>query len=319
MGIRYLYNYEINVNAWDSCIAHSINSSMQAFSWYLDLVCENWDALVEDDYLSVMPLPVYRFFGRDIILHPSFVNELGIFSKAPINAAKTADFISAIPTRFAYYRTLLNKYNPTAEKNAISHVRFEIDLIKPYPKLYAGYSHAMQQQLHQAAVAGAGFATGLSSNDLLHFIKEKKIALPRLMRKNNFRQIRTLIAGLIRYKSGDTFGVYDNHNELCSAAIIGWTSQQIQLLFHIISPDAMKQYAHYWLIDQVIKKFAETYATLVLYNDSPAHCYVPLKEYGAFEIINREMQRNNLPFPLNRLIHQEIFTTFISSSQLVKS
>ena len=44
----------------------SCNGFSFALSWYLDASCDNWDALIADDYTAVMPLP-YRKNGENII------------------------------------------------------------------------------------------------------------------------------------------------------------------------------------------------------------------------------------------------------------
>ncbi|OIP03307.1 MAG: hypothetical protein AUJ97_04685 [Bacteroidetes bacterium CG2_30_32_10] len=56
MEIRYLKHKEIDKDKWDNCIEKAFNGIIYAYSWYLDIVSENWDALIEDDYKTVFPL-----------------------------------------------------------------------------------------------------------------------------------------------------------------------------------------------------------------------------------------------------------------------
>ena len=58
--IQYLKNKEIDFKKYDACIAAAINSRIYAYSWYLNIVADNWDALVLNDYEAVMPLPIFR-------------------------------------------------------------------------------------------------------------------------------------------------------------------------------------------------------------------------------------------------------------------
>ena len=39
-----------------------------------------WDALVEDDYVSVMPLPYRKKMGVTYIFPPTMTQQLGVFS-----------------------------------------------------------------------------------------------------------------------------------------------------------------------------------------------------------------------------------------------
>ena len=321
MSIRFAYHQEIDIKEWDNCIARSFNTSIYSYSWYLDLVCDKWNALIEDKYIAVMPLPAYRFFGQDVILPPPLAYELGIFSQIPINHLKTHEFISAIPTRFSFYSTVLNKYNPveTGIQACKTCLRIEIDLIEPYHKLYGNYSSGLRQQLHTAISKGYSFSSGLSPNDLIRFIQENRIRIPLIMRRKKFRLVKSMIAALIHFKTGELFGVYDNHNELVSVALFSWNGSQINLLFHLNAPGRDSTFGHALLIDKFVEKYAETYATLVIYKDPAIVFPVPYLDFGGEETFNCEIRRNKLPFPLNRLIYYSILTTFMGSSQIAKS
>ena len=55
--IRYIRRKEIDIAKYDACIETAINARIYAYSWYLDIVADNWDILVLNDYEAVMPLP----------------------------------------------------------------------------------------------------------------------------------------------------------------------------------------------------------------------------------------------------------------------
>ena len=298
MGIRYLKNSEIDVNAWDKCISESFNGNIYAFSWFLDLISHTWDALVEDDYLSVMPLITRRYLGWDIIYDNSFAGDLGIFSRTPINVDKTALFIRAIPDRFRYYRIVLNKYNPLDERD-IPHTlksRFELDLIKPYYKLAGDFDAGIRQKLHLATAKGMSFIKGLSPNDLILLVIEKNIPVDATISANNYRLLRTVMAGLIRYKSGEICGVYNQHNNLASAGLFAFAKNTINLLFQVTSPDQYQDFPNLLLIDRFIEKYAETNTTLLFgVPVNPAEA-LPFTGFGARSSTSAVITRNNLPF-----------------------
>jgi hypothetical protein len=54
--ITYLKHTEIDKYKWDACITRASNSLVYAYSWFLDVVSPNWDALILDDYTAVMPI-----------------------------------------------------------------------------------------------------------------------------------------------------------------------------------------------------------------------------------------------------------------------
>ena len=54
--IHYIQHKDIDFEKWDACVANSFNRLIYGFSWYLDVVCDDWDALVLNDYEAVFPL-----------------------------------------------------------------------------------------------------------------------------------------------------------------------------------------------------------------------------------------------------------------------
>ena len=65
MEVRFVEHKDIDRPRWDGCVHYANNSLVYAYSWYLDNVSgEEWDALVEGDYESVMPLiPNHKIWG----------------------------------------------------------------------------------------------------------------------------------------------------------------------------------------------------------------------------------------------------------------
>ena len=62
-SIRYLTRREIDTTKWDHCIDTAGNGLIYAYSFYLDHMARNWDALVLNDYEAVMPLTWNSKFG----------------------------------------------------------------------------------------------------------------------------------------------------------------------------------------------------------------------------------------------------------------
>ena len=78
--IVYHKNNEIDREQWDNCIKNSPGSKPYAYSWYLDIMAPGWEALVDDDYDSVFPVPGFRQFGIKYVATPVFLQQLGAFS-----------------------------------------------------------------------------------------------------------------------------------------------------------------------------------------------------------------------------------------------
>ncbi|MDZ4667693.1 MAG: hypothetical protein SGJ00_07395 [bacterium] len=54
--IRYLSHSAIDKVKWDHCIGTAENHLIYGLSWFLDIMCTEWEALVKGNYEEVMPL-----------------------------------------------------------------------------------------------------------------------------------------------------------------------------------------------------------------------------------------------------------------------
>jgi hypothetical protein len=109
--IKYISYASINKEKWNECIDQSANGLIYCYSWYLDAMAQQWDALVLNDYEAVMPLTWNKKYGISYLYQPYFCASLGIFSVQPLTAVLTEQFLKAIPARFRYIDIYLNKGN----------------------------------------------------------------------------------------------------------------------------------------------------------------------------------------------------------------
>src|ERR1039458_6261489 len=100
--IRYIHHSQINKKDWDSCIGNSANTTIYAYSWYLDAVCPAWEALVEGEYETVMPLTPNKKYSIHYLFQPFFTQQLGVFSNYLRTESKINQFLSAIPEKFKF-------------------------------------------------------------------------------------------------------------------------------------------------------------------------------------------------------------------------
>src|SRR5687768_15177930 len=107
---RYLRRNEIDDELWNRCIDNASNGLVYAYTFYLDHMSKQWDALVLGNYEAVMPLTWNRKYGINYLYQPAFVAASGVFGKI-FNETDTAKFIAAIPRKFRLIEISLNKDN----------------------------------------------------------------------------------------------------------------------------------------------------------------------------------------------------------------
>src|ERR1039457_2865576 len=150
--IKYLSHSEVNKEKWDKCISDSVNRLVYAFSWYLDIVSPEWNALVENDYESVFALPCNRKAGINYIYQPYFAQQLGIFSRNLLTETLVDQFLKAIPVQYQFVEIHLNTLNKidASHYECIKRTNHELDLIHTYEMIFANYDQNTKRNTKKA-------------------------------------------------------------------------------------------------------------------------------------------------------------------------
>ena len=96
MSVKWLRGSDIHKAKWDVCISHAFNGSVCGYSWYLDSVCWDWEALVMDDYQMVMPLPLCKIGGVKVVSNPFLHPFVTIYSQIIPSSDTIREFFVAI-------------------------------------------------------------------------------------------------------------------------------------------------------------------------------------------------------------------------------
>src|SRR5687768_1600053 len=97
--ILYVSRDALDVKKWNACIDRAANGLVYGYSFYLDHMALQWDALVLNDYEAVMPLTYNKKYGISYLYQPFLTAQLGVFGKT-VNAELVEAFLAAIPSRF---------------------------------------------------------------------------------------------------------------------------------------------------------------------------------------------------------------------------
>ena len=111
MVINYIKHANIDKTRWDNCIRNAVNGNIYAWSWYLDAVSENWDALISEDYQFLMPLTWRQKWGLKYLHRPLLSQQLGVFSTRKVDTDTVFEFLKHIPGKYRLIEITLNKYN----------------------------------------------------------------------------------------------------------------------------------------------------------------------------------------------------------------
>ncbi|MBN2237574.1 MAG: hypothetical protein JW729_08430, partial [Bacteroidales bacterium] len=172
--ITYFLHSDINKRKWDDCISASVNGRIYAYSWYLDLVADAWDALILDDYQAVFPLPFRTKFGIKYIYQPVFTQQLGLFSKKPLSSTFLESFLDQIPKEYNYVSLNLNQHNRffSTVIPSLKRKNIEMDLISEYTNLKQKYSSNLVRNLKKATNAKLTIFENLKPDAVVKLFQE---------------------------------------------------------------------------------------------------------------------------------------------------
>jgi len=307
--IRYLTNNEIDSEKWDACIKSSFNGIIYAYSWYLDIVHENWDALVEDDYVRVMPLPVSKKMGVSYIMQPFFVQQLGVFSKDMLTPDIVRSFVDKLPEKFKVIDINLNSYNTVSGNgfNIIRNDNYVLDLINKYTVLSKKYSSNTKRNLKKSLKIKLSLVKGIKPEELIDLFKENRGKRLKKWAEPEYDRLKRLMYRVFYKGGGLLYGVFDEHNQLCAGAFFLRAQNRLIFLFSATNNAGRESAAMTFLIDSVIREFSPGKLVLDFEGSNEENLARFYKGFGAKKVTYIRLQRNTLGIVLRWLFRIRLF------------
>lgn len=303
-GIQYLVHQEIDKGKWDQCIDSAPNGLIYAYSFYLDAMSRNWDALVlskglhsENDYEAVMPLTWNSKFGIRYLYQPFLAAQLGVFGKK-ITEQLAGDFIRSIPPSFRFIEIALNSGNIFSVPSGFSVLRnnYVLDLNKPFGILAENYNENTRRNIKKAVQSGCTVQKDLDAEKVI----ELAVAQMRTHDKRsaeNVNRFRKLYQYLYNKKMAVTYGISLN-DQLLASCVFFISNKRAYYILVGNHPDGRHSGASHALIDAFIKDHAGQPVVLDFEgSDIPGLASF----YSSFGAINEPypfLRINRLPFYL---------------------
>lgn len=246
--IQFVKRNQLDEDKYNACISTSLQSRLYAYSWYLDIVADNWSVLVLDDYQAVMPLPRSRRFMIHYISQPFFTQQLGVFSKENLSAETIEQFISNIPKFFLKIVVQFNSGNYFLNDKIEVKNNFILDLNKNYNALYKRFSkgrkHAIQQGVkNELIIEGVAFKEVLVLSRENYLFKE--------VSEREYQKLGNLVEVAKERHQAIVIGVKEK-NKLIGGAVFLLDAKRIVYLFSAISQKGKELQVGSLLLNSII-------------------------------------------------------------------
>jgi hypothetical protein len=298
--IRYIHRDHIDDDKWNACIDKAFNGNLYGYSWFLDIVGGEWDALVEGDYERVFPIVHRKKFGISYIYQPFFTQQLGLYSTTKLDEKALAQFIDAIPRKFKHVEinlNTLNKPDPSRYK-PIPQLNHELDLIDGYDSIRNDYSENLVRNIKKGEKAGLTILKNIKPDDIISLFRANRGRDIAHLRDNDYLKLRR-IAYVSMYRGmANIQGVYDSRNELAAGAFFIQSNNKAVFLFSGLSEEGRKQGAMPYLIDSYIRAHAGRHLTFDFDGSNDPNLARFYKSFGSKECWYQRLEINRLPLPL---------------------
>ena len=299
--IVYLKYNEIDKNLWDTCIAGSQTRKPYGYSWYLDLMAPGWEALVDDDYDSVFPVPARSSFGIKYIATPIFLQQLGAFSPDKPSEKSLNEFLAYMPE---FYRLIDLCVDQEVERPGFSLTEksnYELDLSEPYEVIRNNYLTPCKRNIEKASRKSIDFTDDIKPRELIDLFMVIKEKITKKIRQRDFQRLVNLMEYCISTKKGRILGVRSSRKRILFGQFMIERPGYVNLLFGVNTIESRQNRINYYFIDEVIKKYAGTDTVLDFAGSSIPSIATFLESFGSVNHPYYRMFRNNLPWPIRLL------------------
>ncbi len=256
MKISYLPQEKIDKIKWDNCIDISGNGLIYAYSFYLDIMSKNWDALILDDYSFVMPLTWNKKLGIYYLYQPFFAASLGVFGN-DISAEIVKAFLVNIPAKFKYWDFYLNRENvfSSAGYELYERRNYILNLQKNYEHLSAAYSKSHVRNIKRAGYLRNVVQKNIPLPDVVKLAKEQSNDFSPVTDKD-YENFSILFTILKQKNNAVTYGVYSSQQQLVASCVYFFSHHRAYYILVGNHPNGRTSGASHLMIDHFIKEHA---------------------------------------------------------------
>lgn len=301
MGFQYLTYRQIDKQKWDACIERASNGLVYAFSFYLDAMALQWDALVYNDYEAVMPLTWNKKYGIYYLYQPPFTACLGVFGRS-INAQMVNDFLLQIPEKFKYWDIALNYGNNFGLKDhhLKQRMNYVLSLNNEYAKIREQFNDNIKRNVRKSIQYQLNIKKDIPVQEIVELAREQASEFSKIT-STDFEHFSGLYRILQQKEQAITYGVYLPSGQLLASAVFFFSHQRAYYILVGNHPNGKTLGASHTLINAFIEDHAGKHL-LLDFEGSDIHSLAFFySSFGAHQEEYPSLRLNRLPAALKWL------------------
>ncbi|WP_157491727.1 hypothetical protein [Flammeovirga sp. SJP92] len=260
MKVALIKRKELNTKLWDDCIDTSPQSLLFAYSWYLDLVTQDWwGAVIEHDnqYVWVMPFPIDKKINFKFIRMPLFTPELGYFSTLPEPSFFLKDALKLIKEKVPYCIDYIGnssgKYPDFQWGEDLS-----INLSNGYEHIISKFSKTKRKNVRQSMKRNNTPIMDQNIDGFLQLLR--RFTLPKIGITNDQQisiMLEELLTVLIKKKRLRIYSIYGENQEIEASSIFVQHNSRWQYFLNTADTYEKNKHGRLLIFNQFLKEESE--------------------------------------------------------------
>ncbi len=296
--IEYLPGNEVDKDKWDLCVSSVPGCKPYGFSWYLDIMAPGWEALVDDDYDSVFPVPAFRKYGFYYIATPVFLQQLGIFSPDNNIAAKLDEYLGFMPEFYRLIDLCIAQLPEGSDFMVTARDNYELDISKPYSKLWEEYSSDCRRNIRLAIDAKQQIEEDISPAEMISLFRQNSGRGLSGVKKRDYIKLSSLMKYCAENGKGRLLGVRNSKGELIYGVFIVIVKGSVTLLFTATSAESREKRTGYLVVNSLIEEYCDSDRIIDFAGSSIPGVADYNKSFGSIRVPYYRIFRNRLPWPV---------------------
>jgi hypothetical protein len=293
--IKYIKRKDLNTVKYDACIENAIQSRIYALSWYLDIVADNWDVLVLDDYKAVMPIPWRKKMGIKYVYTPFWLLELGVFSLD--EKIDFTIFFDVLFNKFKFVESRLNTDNFINKRSFIVDKQMQVLKIDVnYESIYKTYRKDKRKDLQKAKKADLIQKWNDNPNQLIKLFKDNVGKRTPFIIDKDYIVLEKLIKICIEKRVGEILSIYNEEKRLVASGFFLKHKKCVTILLSSTDFEYRKNGENTFLIDRAIFKYQNNYDVFNFGGSSMKTIANYFLSFGAETYTYQQIKYSNLPF-----------------------
>jgi hypothetical protein len=299
--INYHKHNEIDREQWDNCVKNSPGVKPYAYSWYLDIMAPGWEALVDDDYDSVFPVPGFSRFGIKYVANPIFLQQLGVFSPDKQPSEAILEFLDYMPASYKLIDLCITQEVHHDGFRITEKSNFELDLSKPYEYLWGNFSSHCKRNIETSAKKNPELTTDITPEEVIDLFIMNKGKEINGIKIRDYERLKNLMNFCIKNKKGRLIGVRATRKRLIYGIFIVETHGNKTMLFVVNTPQSRERRIGYFMVNELIKNHSSTKTILDFAGSSIPAIASFMESFGSVKVPFYRIYRNRLLWPVSLL------------------